>query len=86
MAVSKQLFVTPGKDVNTSLDRAEGARYVAVVAGYYGVDKDKIVRLYKIPEITKRKGLLLTKTVKPGKLAIILTLGALQIQDPPKKP
>jgi len=86
VAVSKQLFVTPGKDVNTSLDRAEGARYVAVVAGYYGVDKDKIVRLYKIPEITKRKGLLLTKTVKPGKLAIILTLGALQIQDPPKKP
>lgn len=86
VAMSKQIFVTPGKDINTTLDRAEGATYVAMVAGYYGIDKDKIVRLYKIPEITKRKGILLTKTVKPGKLAIKLTLGALQIQDPTKKP
>lgn len=86
VAVSKQIFVTPGKDVDTKLDRAEGATYVAVVAGYYGIDKDKIVRLYKIPEITERKGVMLTKVTKPGKLEIRLILGAVQLQDPPKKP
>ena len=84
VAVSKQIFVSPGKDMDIKLDRAEGAKYVALVAGYYTIDKDKITRLYQIPEISERSGFLwLNKTTRPDKLLINLILGSKQIQDPP---
>ncbi len=84
VAVSKQIFVSPGKDMDIKLDRAEGAKYVALVAGYYAIDKDKITRLYQIPEVTERSGFLwLNKTTRPDKLLISLILGSKQIQDPP---
>ncbi len=84
VSVTKQVVVNPGKDVNVKLDRAEGARYVALVAGYYdSIEKDKITRLYQIPEVTERSGLFwLKKTVKPGKLDINVILGSKQIYDP----
>ena len=89
VAVSKQIIVNPGKDVNTKLDRAEGATYVAIVAGYYSIEKEKIVRIYKIPEVKEKKWLIMSsKTPKPGKLDINLILDPLQLQDPKpiKKP
>lgn len=84
VSVSKQIVVSPGKDVNIKLDRAEGAKYVALVAGYYAtIEKDKITRLYQIPEIKETKGFFRkTTTVKPGKLDIDLILGSKQIQNP----
>jgi type VI secretion system VasD/TssJ family lipoprotein len=83
VAVSKQIVVNPGKDMDMKLDRAEGAKYVALVAGYYTIDKDKITRLYQIPEISERSGFLwLNKTTRPDKLFISLILGSKQIQDP----
>jgi type VI secretion system VasD/TssJ family lipoprotein len=88
VAVSKQIVVNPGKDVNIKLDRAEGAKYVALVAGYYAIDKDKIIRLYQIPEITERSGFLwLRKTTRPDKLDVSLYLAPRQIQDilPPEQ-
>jgi type VI secretion system VasD/TssJ family lipoprotein len=84
VAVSKQIFVNPGKDLNIKLDRAEGAKYVALVAGYYSIDKDKITRLYEIPQITQRCGFLwLRKTTRPDKLEVSLLLAPRQIKDPP---
>jgi len=83
VAVSRQLVVNPGKDVEVKIDRAEGAKYVALVAGYYTIDKTKIIKLYQVPEITSRSGFLwLNKTTKPDKLDIRLTLGSRQLQDP----
>jgi len=82
VAVSKQIVVNPGKDVNIKLDRAEGAMYVALVAGYYSVEKEKITRIYQIPEVTERSGFLwLNKTTRPGKLDIGLILAPRQLQD-----
>jgi type VI secretion system VasD/TssJ family lipoprotein len=84
VAVSKQVVVSPGKGMDIKLDRAEGAKYVALVAGYYTIDKEKITRLYKIPEITERSGFLwLNKTTRPDKLDIDLILAPRQLQDPP---
>lgn len=78
---SKRLIVYPGKDLTTTLDRAEGARYVAVVAGYYLVRKDGMVRLYDVPWIVEKKGLMgRTKEAKPAPLTIDLVLGSEQIQ------
>jgi type VI secretion system VasD/TssJ family lipoprotein len=83
VAVSKQIVVNPGKDMDIKLDRAEGAKYVALVAGYYTIDKDKITRLYQIPDVTERSGFLwLNKTTRPDKLEISLILAPRQIQDP----
>lgn len=83
VAVSRQIVVSPGKDMDVKLDRAEGARYVALVAGYYTIEKEKITRLYQIPEITERSGFLwLKKNTRPDKLDISLILAPRQLQDP----
>ena len=83
VAVSRQIVANPGKDMVVKIDRAEGARYVALVAGYYAIDKARITRLYKIPEISERSGFLwLNKTYKPGPLTVNLILGARELQDP----
>lgn len=83
VAVSKQIVANPGKDMVVRLDRAEGARYVALVAGYYAIDRTKITRLYKIPEVSERSGFLwLRKTYKPGPLVVDLVLGSRELQNP----
>jgi len=78
---SKRLIVRPDQHVDTNLDRAEGARYVAIVAGYYLMDKENIVRLYDVPWVIESKGFIRkTKEAKPAPLNIDLVLGAEQIQ------
>lgn len=77
----KRLIVYPGQDVSFVLDRADGAKYISLVAGYYYLQKDRIVRLYEIPVDTKRRGFLwIKKYLQPGPLHVELTLGQLQIQ------
>jgi len=62
------------------LDRAEGARYVAVAAGYYLLEKERMVRLYEIPVVIEKKGFIKrSKTQKLGILEIDLRLGPEQI-------
>jgi len=81
VAYSKRLIVHPGKDLTTDLDRAEGARYVAIVAGYYLIQREGMIRLYDVPWYVEKKGLLKrTKVAKPAALDIDLVLGSQQIQ------
>lgn len=81
VATSKRLIARPGQDVTFSLDRAEGAKYIAVVAGYYTLQKDRMTRLFKIPVVVEKKGFFVRKkTQKPGPVDIKLTLGPLQIE------
>ncbi|MCP4117508.1 MAG: type VI secretion system lipoprotein TssJ [Desulfobacteraceae bacterium] len=82
VASSKTVTVNPGEDTTLLFDRAESARYFAVVAGYYGIKKDRIVRLIQFPVITERKGFFSrTKTRRPGLLDVTLTLGSQQIEN-----
>lgn len=84
VSVCKQVVAYPGKDVTVKLDRAEGARYVGIVAGYYALERGKITRIYRIPEVTERRGFLwLSKVRKPGRLSVNLVLGARNLEDPP---
>jgi type VI secretion system VasD/TssJ family lipoprotein len=77
---AKRLIIQPGQDVNMSLDRAEGARYVAIVAGYYILEKERMVKMVEIPEYTEKKGFIKkSKTRKPAQLNIELLLGPQQI-------
>lgn len=56
VASAKRIFVQPGDNQGLVLDRAEGARYVGVVAGYYNMDKDRVARLFEVPLIEQEKG------------------------------
>jgi len=86
MAESKRIIVNPGDDVNMKLDRAEGVHYVAVVAGYYTIEKNQIVRLYEIPALPEKILFWKTKNLKPRPIQINLVLGASQLQDPKTAP
>ncbi len=80
VATAKRIIVRPGKDVNVKLDRAEGAKYVALVAGYYTLEKARMVRLYDIPVVIEKKGLIkATQISKPQPLNITVQLGPSQI-------
>jgi len=81
VAGSERLIIHPGQDLTFRLNRAEGARYIAIVAGYYSLYKERIIRLFDIPVIIEKKGWIKrTKILKPGPLNIELTLGPKQIQ------
>lgn len=80
VATSKRLIARPGQDINLALDRAEGAKYIAIVAGYYTLQKDRMIRLFNIPVVVEKKGFIKRKKIKkPGPLNIELTLGPKQI-------
>ena len=79
---SKRLFVNPGQDSAFMLDRAEGTKYVGLVAGYYVMERDNMVRLFKIPVVVETKGVFSrTKISKPGDLDVEIVLGPQQIQE-----
>ena len=76
---SKRLIVHPGQDLTVSFDRAEGTRYVAVVAGYYQLEKEGMMNLFEVPVIVKREGLSLARVSKPDLLNMKLILGPHQL-------
>jgi len=73
VAYTKRLVIQPGQEVKDSLDRAEGAKYVSVVAGYYNLQKGNAARLFPIP--------VGTMSSKPQNVTIELYLGPDAIQD-----
>lgn len=81
VASSERLIIHPGQVLTFTLDRAEGAKYVAIVAGYYSLHKERMVRLFNIPVIVENKWWIKrAKIAKPDYLNIELTLGPQQIQ------
>jgi type VI secretion system VasD/TssJ family lipoprotein len=81
VASSRRLIIHPGQDLTFVLDRAEGGKYVALVAGYYLLKKEGMVRLFDVPVVVEKKGWIKrTKIAKPGPLSIEVTLGAQSIQ------
>jgi type VI secretion system VasD/TssJ family lipoprotein len=79
---AKRLIVHPNQDLNLELDRAQGTKYVAIVAGYQLLEKERVLRMYEVPEIVEKKGWIRrTKTLKLGPLDISLRLGPQQIES-----
>jgi len=80
VAMASKLIIHPGQDRHFVFDRAEGAKYLAVVAGYYTIQKEYITRLTDMPVIIERSGFLwLNKTQMPDVVNVELTLGPRQI-------
>ena len=73
----KRFVVQPGQELSESLDRAEGAKYVGIVAGYYNAKKEAVLRLYPVPVVVETVGSSRSrsKVSRPAHLAIDLKLG-----------
>ncbi len=68
---SKRLSIQPASERQYLMDRAEGARYLGIVAGYYyPPSRERVLRLYQIPA---------PGWGKSKKLVIDLNLGQRQI-------
>ncbi len=81
VASSKRLIVNPGEETTLMMDRAENAKYIAVVAGYYGIVRDRITKLIEIPVVVEEKGVFSKeRSQKPAHLDITLFLGPEQIE------
>ncbi len=77
----KQLIVRPGEEKIIYLDRAEGAKWVGIVAGYYRINLLQSYKVFKIPLIYRKEGLIFKKqTVTIGELFINLILGPSGLQ------
>jgi len=48
VAYTKRYVVQPGQLLNDKQDHAEGARYMGIVAGYYNMKKENVVRLFPL--------------------------------------
>ena len=69
----KKVVVQPRQELTEPLDRAEGTRYVGVVAGYSQLQKERVTRFYAIP---------FSVFGNPKPLDIDLYLGPQEIQEP----
>ena len=80
VATVSRLIVHPGQDRHFTFDRAQDAKYLAVVAGYYTIQKENIVRMIDIPVVIEKSGFLWrNKVQKPDSVYVELTLGPKQI-------
>jgi type VI secretion system VasD/TssJ family lipoprotein len=76
---AKRLIIHPNREYKETLDRAAGAKYVAVVAGYFKLQKENVVKLFSIPVVEEKKRNTIYQN--PGVLKINLLLGPDKIQE-----
>jgi predicted component of type VI protein secretion system len=70
-----------GQVLTMTMDRAEGTRYVGIAAGYYQIERERIIRFMEIPVEVRSKGSLRrTKYAVPGVLNVEILLGPQQIE------
>ncbi|WP_300667609.1 type VI secretion system lipoprotein TssJ [Desulfoluna sp.] len=82
VASVKSVYIYPGSDVTHKLERAEGARYLGIVAGYGVLAKERIVRLVEVPVYIERtRTFSMNKKLVPGQLRCDFVLGPDQIED-----
>ncbi|MEW6381890.1 MAG: type VI secretion system lipoprotein TssJ [bacterium] len=81
VASYRNIVIQPKQELTESLDRAEGARYVAVVAGYYMLRKEQVTCLLPVPVVEETVDASGAKRLKPGPLSVDLFLGPHGIQE-----
>jgi type VI secretion system VasD/TssJ family lipoprotein len=76
---ARRLVIQPGQEINESIDRPDGARFVNVAAGYYNMRKDSVTRSYPVAVSVEKRGETLVQTTQ--KMTVDLYLGATEIQS-----
>ncbi|MGM0538287.1 MAG: type VI secretion lipoprotein TssJ [Thermodesulfobacteriota bacterium] len=82
MVQAHRMFIQPGHNGTQTFARAEKARHVGLVAGYYHLKPEQVTRLYHIPLENKASGALWWSkdNYTPGKLTIRVLLGPHSMQ------
>ena len=78
----RSVILRPGQNMTFAMDRAEGAKYVGLAAGYADIEKNRITRLIDIPVITVKEGGAFSsrKVQKPDIINLNFRLGPYQIE------
>jgi type VI secretion system VasD/TssJ family lipoprotein len=77
----KPLIVQPGQMLSPTMNRAEGTRYLGIAAGYYNVERERIIYTTRMPvEIKRKPPLYIKKYAVPDVLKLDITLGPQQIE------
>lgn len=71
----KRLFIQPDQDITIVMDRLAGTKHVGIVAGYFVLQKDRMVRTINIPVIISDD----RKSATAGELKLLVNLGSEQI-------
>ncbi len=71
----KRLFIQPDEDLTIVMDRLAGTKYVGLVAGYFVLQKNRMVRVVDVPVLVSEDN----KTAKAGELNLVVNLGSEQI-------
>lgn len=72
----------PGRNAQIQLDRAQSARYVGVIAGFYDVPLAKTSKLFNLPVALEKKGLVVRDTsASPALAEVRLKLGPADIAN-----
>ncbi|MFW5836608.1 MAG: type VI secretion lipoprotein TssJ, partial [Desulfovibrionaceae bacterium] len=82
VAGAKKVFVQPGRNATHVMDRLEGAKYVALVAGYYDLSPGPAAsRLFEVPLHVSDSGILFTTLeYAPAPLIVEILLGPHEMQ------
>ena len=79
----KRIYIQPKQDLNVVMNRLAGTRYLGVVAGYYVLEKERMVRTIDIPidvvEHSKIPALMKKESAHASKLNLVINLGSEQI-------
>jgi hypothetical protein len=77
----RRITVQPGQELTVTLDRAQASRYVGIAAGYYAIEREKIIRLAEIPVEVKTSGFFFrTQYAITAPLRLNVVLGPQAIQ------
>lgn len=71
----ERLFVHPGQDLTIVMDRLAGTKHVGLVAGYFILQKERMVRIIDIPVLIAKN----RKSAKVDKMQVVVNLGSEQI-------
>ncbi len=72
---AKRLIVQPGQDVYEAMEKTEGSKYIAIVAGFYNFQKRSAIKLIPLP----MRGMPMFR--KPGGIDLSLYLTDTEIRN-----
>ena len=73
--MAKRLIVHPGQDMTIITDRLAGTKHQGIVAGYFTLQKERMIRVVDIPTVLSPDG----KAYLVDKLNLVINLGSEQI-------
>jgi type VI secretion system VasD/TssJ family lipoprotein len=53
---TREYVIAPGEMLKVTLERLKETRFIAIVAGYYQLEPDEVVRVFPVPAVASRAG------------------------------